>query len=67
MYTIKQPGIIEFDYGKNKKIAKQIGLAPESLCNILNGKHSTKYTTAYCIVKLYNADAEVSDFFNKKD
>lgn len=65
MYTIKEPNLIKFAYGANKKIAKQIGLAPESLCNILNGRHSTKYTTAYCITKMYDADAEVSDFFKK--
>lgn len=65
MYTIKEPNLIQFAYGQNKKIARQIGLAPESLCNILNGRHSTKYTTAYCIVKMYDAEAEVLDFFKK--
>lgn len=65
MYTIKQAGIIEFGYGNNKKIARQIGLDPATLCNILSGKHSTKYTTAYCIVKLYDSNKEVEDFFKK--
>lgn len=65
MYTIKEPYLIQFAYGQNKKIAKQIGLAPESLCNILSGKHSTKYTTAYCIVKMFDTNKEVLDFFKK--
>lgn len=65
MYTIKSPNIIKFNYGENKKIAKKIGMAAESLCNILKGKVSTKYTTAYCIVKLYDSNKEVEDFFTK--
>lgn len=66
MYIIKIPNIIKFKYGNNIKIAKQVGLTAEHLSRILNGKEPTKYTTAYCIVKLYDNQKEVLDFFNKK-
>ena len=67
MYTIKEQGIIEFKYGENKKIAKQIGISAEHLCAILSGKCRTRYTTAYCIVKLFDSEKEVSDYFNQID
>lgn len=67
MYTVKQPGIIEFKYGENKKIAKQIGITAEHLCSILNGKTKTRYTTAYCIVKLFDSEKEVLDYFDQID
>lgn len=67
MYTIKEQGIIQFKYGQNKQIAKQIGITAEHLCSILSGKCKTKYATAYCIVKLFNNEKEVLDYFNKID
>lgn len=67
MYTIKVPNMIKFGFGQNEKIAQQIGLSKEHLSRILNGKDSTKYTTAYCIVKLYDSNKEVLDFFDKKN
>ena len=66
MYTIKQPDLITFAYKQNKVVAKQLGMSAEHLCCILKGKHSTKYTTAYCLVKLYDSNKEVLDFFDKK-
>lgn len=67
MYIIKQPDLITFPYKHNRKVAKKLGISAEHLCGILKGKHSTKYTTAYCIVKLYDSNKEVLDFFDKKD
>lgn len=66
MYIIKQPDLITFAYKRNKQVAKQLGMSAEHLCCILKGKHSTKYTTAYCLVKLYDSNKEVLDFFDKK-
>lgn len=66
MYTIKVPNMIKFGFGQNGKIAQQIGLSKEHLSRILNGKDSTKYTTAYCIVKLFNSSKEVKDYFIQK-
>lgn len=67
MYIVKQPNIINFAFGKNSKIAEQVGLTKEHLSRILNGKEPTKYATAYCIVKLYDNNKEVLDFFDKKN
>ena len=67
MYKIKKAGIINFGYGNNNKISKQIGLNNCSLSRILNGLSSTKYATAYCIVKLYNSEKEVLDYFDRID
>lgn len=66
MYIIKQPDLISFPYKQNRKAAKELGISAEHLCGILKGKHTTKYTTAYCIVKLYDSNKEVLDFFDKK-
>lgn len=63
MYKIKKPGIIKFMFGDNKTISNMIGINNSSLCRILNGKQTTKYKTAYCIVKLYNSEKEVEDYF----
>lgn len=67
MYKIKKAGIIDFGYGNNKKIAKQIGISAEYFCSILKGKSKTKYTTAYCIVKAFNSEKEVLDYFKQID
>ena len=67
MYIIKQNNIIKFEFGKNKKIASQIGITAEHLCAILNGKSKTKYATAYCIVKMFDSEKEVLDYFKKID
>ena len=63
MYKIKKPGLIKFLFGDNVSVSKKLGLNNASLSRILNGKQSTKYLTAYCIVKLYDPSKEVEDYF----
>lgn len=46
-----------------KKAAKDIGINEATLCRILNGKVATKKTTAYCITKYFNKNAEILDYF----
>lgn len=67
MYKIKKPGIIKFLFGDNVSISEKIGLNNASLSRILNGKQTTKYATAYCIVKAFNSEKEVLDYFKKID
>ncbi len=67
MYTIKEKGIIKFGHGENRKVARQIGITAEHLCSILSGKCRTKYVTAYCIVKMFDKEKEVLDYFNQID
>ena len=66
MYKIKKAGIINFGFGKNKEVCEKIGISQTSLSRILNGLATTKYPTAYCIVKAYDSTKEVLDFFDKK-
>lgn len=65
MYKIKKPGLIKFLYGDTKKMAKKIGINHCHLSGILTGNRTTKYQTAYCIVKLYDPNKEVDDFFDR--
>ena len=67
MYKIKKPGVIKFMFGDNIQVSKKLGLNKSSLSRILNGKCSTKYLTAYCIVKLFDPNKEVLDYFDKID
>lgn len=59
MFKIKKR--IRFE--NQKEIAKKIGIDESTLCRILKGKQGTKKTTAYCIVKCYDEDAEIYDYF----
>lgn len=67
MYKIKEVGKIEFLYGDNVEISKKLGISNSTLSRILNGRQSTRYLTAYCIVKLFNPEKEVLDYFEKID
>jgi DNA-binding XRE family transcriptional regulator len=63
MYKIKKPNLIFFY--KNIEIANKIGISASTLSRILNGKQATQKTTAYCIVKTFNPEKEVEDYFKK--
>ena len=67
MYRVIEKGIIKFKHGEQTKVAEKLGIDPTSLNRILSGRANTQYTTAYCIVKLYDSEKEVLDFFRKID
>lgn len=48
-------------------LANQIGFSKNALTNILNGKNTTKKTTAYIISKMFNSDKEIEDYFTRED
>ena len=52
---------IRFD--SQKKASQEIGIAEETLCRILNGKVGTRKPIAYCIVKYFDKEAEINDYF----
>lgn len=52
---------IRFD--SQKKASQEIGITEETLCRILSGKKGTRKTTAYCIVKCFDKNAEIKDYF----
>ena len=63
MYKAKER---EFNFPKSQsEIAEIIGIDEATLSRIINGKQTTIKTTAYCITKSLNVDAEVEDYFEK--
>ena len=52
---------IHFD--NQNKVAEQIGVSATSLSRIMNGKARTTKMTAYCIVKAFDKEGEVEDYF----
>lgn len=50
---------------KKGEASEKIGLAFPTLSKILNKKVACRKTTAYCITKFINRDAEILDFFER--
>lgn len=50
---------------KKGEASEKIGLALPTLSKILNKRVACKKTTAYCITKFINQDAEILDFFER--
>jgi hypothetical protein len=48
-------------------VANKIGITRQQLDSILNGRTTTRKLTAYCIVKACNSDAEIEDYFVRKE
>ena len=63
MYRIREIGLLE-DYNK-VQVANKIGLHPDTLRKVLNGKQECSKLVAYCITKFINSNAEVEDYFVK--
>ena len=56
----------KFSFINQSAIARTIGLTPESMNRIVNGKQTTSKMTAYCIVKAIHEDAEIEEYFTKE-
>lgn len=54
-------------FDNQKKVAEEIGIHEQTLSKILNGRQGTQKTTAYCITKIFNSEAEIQDYFIRKD
>lgn len=63
MYLAKKE---KFEKVKQRDVAEKVGITESTLSRIINNKQLTKKTTAYCIVKAINNDAEIEDYFIKK-
>ena len=55
------------DGRKISYLCQKIGITRSKLTMILNGKDTTRKLTAYCIVKACNPDAEINDYFIRKE
>lgn len=53
----------KFNSIKQKDIAIRVGITEETLSRIINGKQATKKTTAYCIAKAIDNNAEIEEYF----
>ena len=48
------------------QMAKIIGLNPDTLRRVINGKQYCSKLVAYCITKFLDSDAEIQDYFYRK-
>ena len=48
------------------QMAKIVGLNPDTLRRVINGKQECSKLVAYCITKFLNYEAEIEDYFIKK-
>ena len=53
----------KFELINQKKVATKVGITPATLNRIINNKQATSKATAYCIVKIIDSNAELSDYF----
>ena len=56
----------QFKNIKQREIAKKVGITEETLSRVINQKQATTKTTAFCIVKMIDSNAEIEDYFKKK-
>ena len=63
MYKVKEIGLLD-EYNK-VKVADQIGLHPDTLRKVLNGKVECSKLVAYCITKFIDSNAEINDYFER--
>ena len=64
MYTFKDKNVAKM-FNKTQ-MAKIIGLNPDTLRRIINGKQECSKLVAYCITKFLNNEAEIKDYFERK-
>ena len=64
MYTFKDKETAKM-FNKTQ-MAKVIGLNPDTLRRVINGKQECSKLVAYCITKFLNYETEIEDYFVKK-
>ena len=64
MYTFKDKNVAKM-FNKTQ-MAKVIGLNPDTLRRVINGKQECSKRVAYCITKFLDDEAEIEDYFVKK-
>lgn len=53
----------QFKNIRQREIAKKVGITEETLSRVINRKQATTKTTAFCIVKMIDVNAEIEDYF----
>ena len=64
MWTFKDKEVAK-TYNK-EQMANVIGLSPDTVRRVINGKQECSKLVAYCITKFLNYEAEIEDYFIKK-
>lgn len=64
---LKKPLEDRIKFKNQNKTAEYIGITPTSLSRIMSGKTATTKMTAYCIVKAFNKEAEIEDYFVREE
>ena len=65
MYTFKDKNVVKM-FNKTQ-MAKVIGLNPDTLRRVINGKQECSKLVAYCITKFLNSEAEIEEYFIRKE
>ena len=63
MYIFKDKNVAKM-FNKTQ-MAKVIGLNPDTLRRVINGKQECSKLVAYCITKFLNSEAEIEDYFER--
>ena len=64
MWTFKNKEIAK-TYNK-EQMANVIGLSPDTVRRVINGKQDCSKLVAYCITKFLNSESEIEEYFIKK-
>ena len=64
MYTFKDKNVAKM-FNKTQ-MAKVIGLSPDTVRRVINGKQECSKLVAYCITKFLDDEAKIEDYFVKK-
>lgn len=65
MYIFKDRDVAKM-FNKTQ-MAKTIGLNPDTLRRVINGKQECSKLVAYCITKFLNHEAEIENYFERKE
>ena len=65
MYIFKKKEAVKM-FNKTQ-MAKIVGLNPDTLRRVINGKQECSKLVAYCITKFLNSEAEIEEYFIRKE
>ena len=67
MYEINDEGLKKLELFVNKKIASAIGVHVNTISEIKKNRKLCNKQTAYCLTKFFDSNAEISDYFVRRE
>ena len=67
MYEINDEGLRKLNTFINKKIAAEIGVHVGTISLIKRKRKLCNKQTAYCLTKFFDSNAEIADYFTRKE